>query len=58
MFGIDQYRAVTDLLAEYGVPVIMDLDIGHLSPMMSVVCGATADVAVDGNHIEIAYTWR
>jgi muramoyltetrapeptide carboxypeptidase LdcA involved in peptidoglycan recycling len=57
MFGIDQYRAVTDLLAEYEVPVIMDLDIGHLPPMMPVVCGATAEVAVDGNHIDIGYTW-
>jgi muramoyltetrapeptide carboxypeptidase LdcA involved in peptidoglycan recycling len=58
MFGIDQYRAVTELLAEFKVPVIMDLDIGHLPPMMPIVCGATADVTVDGNHIGIGYTWK
>lgn len=57
-FDIDQYRAVTDLLAEYQVPVIMDLDIGHLSPMMPVICGATADVDVKGNDIRICYTWK
>lgn len=58
MFGIDQYRAVTDLLLEYHVPVIMDIDIGHLSPMMPVVCGGTAEVTVTGNDIRINYTWR
>lgn len=57
-FGIDQYRAVTDLLAEYNVPVIMDLDIGHLAPMMPVVAGATAIVDVEGNNIQIEYTWK
>ncbi len=58
MFGIDQYRAVTDLLAEYQVPIIMDLDIGHLSPMMPIVCGSTAEVSVTGNDIDIHFTWK
>lgn len=57
-FGIDQYRAVTDLLAEYQVPIIMDLDIGHLPPMMPLVVGATADIEVEGNSIQINYTWK
>lgn len=58
MFGIDQYRAVTDLLAEYQVPVLMDLDIGHLSPMMPIVCGAMAQVEAKGNSFEMRYEWR
>lgn len=58
MFGIDQYRAVTDLLEEYHVPIIMDADIGHLAPMMPIVCGSTADVSVKGNEIEITYTYK
>jgi muramoyltetrapeptide carboxypeptidase LdcA involved in peptidoglycan recycling len=57
-FGIDQYRAVTDLLAEYGVPVIMDMDIGHLPPMMPLIVGATAAVDVKGNEVSITYTWK
>jgi muramoyltetrapeptide carboxypeptidase LdcA involved in peptidoglycan recycling len=57
-FGIDQYRAVTDLLAEYGVPVIMDMDIGHLPPMMPLVVGATAAVDVKENEVSITYTWK
>ena len=58
MFGCDQYQAVTDLLGEYQVPIIMDTDIGHLAPMMPVVSGSTADVKVEGNHIEITYTYK
>ena len=57
-FGIDHYRAVVDLLAEYEVPVIMDLDIGHFSPMMPLVCGGTADVSVVGQKITIKNTWK
>lgn len=58
MFGIDQYRAVTDILSEYNVPIIMDLDIGHLSPMMPIICGSTAKVSVKGNDVKIQYTYR
>ena len=58
MFGCDQYQAVTDLLGEYQVPIIMDTDIGHLAPMMPIVSGSTADVKVEGNHIEITYTYK
>jgi muramoyltetrapeptide carboxypeptidase LdcA involved in peptidoglycan recycling len=58
MMGLDQYRAVTDLLAEYGVPLIMDLDIGHLSPMMPLVCGAVAKVHAKDNTFELEYDWR
>ena len=57
-FGIDHYRAVTDLLAEYQVPVIMDLDIGHFSPMMPLVCGGTVEVSVCDGQISITNTWK
>lgn len=57
-FGIDQYRAVTDLLSEYHVPIIMDLDIGHLAPMMPMICGSTAKVTVKGNDVAIQYTFQ
>ena len=57
-FGIDQYRTVTDVLAEYNVPIIMDLDIGHLSPMMPMICGSTAKVTVKGNDVSIQYTYK
>ena len=55
MMNLDQYRAVTDLLAGYGVPVIMDLDIGHMPPMIPVVSGAMASVKAAGGDFRIAY---
>ena len=58
IMGLDQYRAVTELLAEYNVPVIMDLDIGHLPPMMPIVCGGYAKVQVTGSQIAITYEER
>ena len=51
MMGVDAYNAVTDLLADYGVPIIMDADIGHVSPMMPLVLGAHADVSACGNEL-------
>ncbi len=57
-FGVDQYAAVTDLLAEYDVPIIMDLDIGHLAPMMPIICGSTAKVTVKENDVTIRYTFK
>ena len=53
LMGLDQYHAVVDLLKEYQVPIIMDLDIGHLSPMMPLVCGSYARVKAKGNDISI-----
>lgn len=51
MFGLDQYSAVYGLLKKYNVPIIMDADIGHLAPMMPVICGSYGDVTVKGNNI-------
>ena len=58
VFGIDQYRAVTDMLAEYNVPIIMDLDIGHVAPMMPLVTGSIATVIVKGNTVEVQMEYQ
>ena len=55
MFGTDQYAAVTDLLSPLGAPILMDLDIGHLSPMMPIISGAMARVAATAQTVEISY---
>jgi len=56
--GLNQYNAVVDLLKEYKVPILMDLDIGHLAPMMPMVSGAYGKVSVKGNSIMIAYDFK
>ena len=55
MMGLDQYRAVTELLAKYNVPILMDLDIGHLPPMMPVINRSMADVCLDGQEFLVSY---
>lgn len=58
MMGLDQYHAVCDLLEDLRVPIFMDLDIGHLPPMMPLVTGACAKVKVCGNEIAVTYNMQ
>lgn len=58
MMDLDVYRAVLAVAAKYNVPVIMDLDIGHLSPMMPLVVGSVATVTLRGNHVKVEMEYR
>ena len=51
--GMDQYEAVTGILKKYDVPILMDLDIGHIAPMMPLVCGSYTKVDTKGNDISV-----
>lgn len=53
MMGLNHYDAVMGLLDKYNVPVIMDADIGHLPPMMPLICGSVANVNAKGNDMEV-----
>ncbi len=55
MMGVDQYNAVTSVLEEFGVPIILDADFGHLDPQLPLVMGAKADVTVCGNDLRVEY---
>ncbi len=44
LFGLNQYDAVLDMLQGFDVPILMDLDIGHLPPMMPLISGGYAKV--------------
>ncbi|MDO4475426.1 MAG: LD-carboxypeptidase [Lachnospiraceae bacterium] len=58
MFGLDRFHAVTDLLDELGVPVIMDLDIGHIAPMMPLINGSLAHVHCQDQDFSIRMELR
>ncbi len=53
LFGLNQYRAVVDLLKHHNVPIIMDLDIGHIPPMMPLVVGSLGEVVVNDKGIGV-----
>lgn len=52
-FGLDQYHAILDIVEDLQVPVLMDLDIGHIPPMMPLVVGSYTRVTTKGNEIEL-----
>ncbi|MCD8332950.1 MAG: LD-carboxypeptidase [Clostridiales bacterium] len=51
--GMNQYDAVMGILEKYHVPVLMDLDIGHIPPAMPLICGSYAKVETFGNEITV-----
>lgn len=51
--GLDQYEAVLGILRKYHVPVLMDVDLGHLPPMMPIINGSLATVEFKQNEITI-----
>lgn len=58
IMGVDRYNAVTSIIGEMGVPVIMDLDIGHLPPQMPLICGAYACVAAESGGIRVEHVLK
>lgn len=58
IMGMDRFSAVTGVLKEFSVPIILDCDIGHLPPMMPIVSGAYADVSFDNGNIKIKYIYK
>ena len=59
LFGLNQYNAVTDMLSDFGVPILMDLDIGHLPPMMPLISGGYAKVLrTEAGGLRIEYLPR
>lgn len=58
VMGLDRYAAVLEAAGKFDVPVIMDVDLGHLPPMMPLVTGSVAEVEIGGNDIRVAMELR
>lgn len=58
MMNLDAYAAVLEIAGRKGVPVIMDVDLGHLPPMMPLVVGSVAKVTVKGNDISVEMEYK
>ena len=52
--GFKPHDAFEGILSKYNVPLIMDVDIGHLSPMMPLITGAVAEVTGGSETLEIS----
>lgn len=54
--GFSQADAVADALGDLGVPIVLDVECGHVAPYLPLVNGALARVVVDGERREITQT--
>jgi muramoyltetrapeptide carboxypeptidase len=50
---LTQHEAVADALGMLGIPVVLDVGIGHVAPRLPLVNGALARLVVDGDRHEI-----
>jgi muramoyltetrapeptide carboxypeptidase LdcA involved in peptidoglycan recycling len=50
---LTQAEAVEDALGRLGIPVVLDVEIGHVAPRMPLVNGAPAHLVVDGERHEL-----
>ena len=55
ILGVDRFNAAVDMLGELGVPILMDVDLGHLHPSMPLQCGAKARVALKKGNLIVDY---
>ena len=53
MMGMDRYEAVTGILGQYGVPIVMDADLGHVPPMVPVISGCYACISASPDNWKI-----
>ena len=53
MMNLDAWEAVLEAAGSKGVPVVLDVDLGHRPPMMPLVVGSVAKVDVVGNWLMV-----
>lgn len=53
MMGMNQYNAVLDSLSKYQVPILMDVDLGHLPPMMPLITGSMAKITISDSEMHV-----
>jgi len=56
--GLTQHDAVLDALGGLGVPLLLDVEVGHVPPQMPLVLGAPTRVVADSTRREVHQTLR
>lgn len=54
-FGVTPKKAYLSVLKEFGVPILLDVSLGHLDPSMPMRCGAYANIEMKNGNIKIEY---
>ncbi len=58
MFGLNHFDAVLSTAQKYKVPVFMDVDLGHMPPMMPIITGSFARIKGENGRMEISMELR
>ena len=53
IFGIDRFEAVEEVVKKYNVPIIFDMDLGHVAESVPLINGSFATVEAIGNNVKI-----
>ena len=48
-------KAYLSVLGELNVPILLNVDLGHLAPSMPIRCGALATVEYKNSNVFITY---
>ena len=55
VLGVDRFNAATDMLGDLNVPILMDVDLGHLAPSLPIKVGARAKVSLEKGNLIVDY---
>lgn len=55
MLGVNKTNAALDMLSSFHKPILMDVDLGHISPSLPIKVGAKAKVSFLHNNLFIDY---
>lgn len=56
--GVNRISAVLDPLGDMNLPILLDLDIGHLHPMMPLIAGAVGEVSSSPEAFSLRHVLR
>lgn len=51
--GLNRFEAIKEVVDKYHVPIIFDVDLGHLSPSMPIITGSLATIELSDNELTI-----
>ena len=55
LFGVTAESSVTDILGSLNVPILINVDLGHLKPSLPIRNGARATISYEKTNIKIKY---
>lgn len=55
IMGVDRFSAAIDMLGDLNVPILMDVDLGHLSPSLPILTGAKARASLEKGNLILDY---